>query len=93
MVIDGKVYVSGGFSRRWDAAAGKWRLETLGTLYVYDPAVDRWTRKRDIPVTSAKGVSAVYHGKLHVPAGYPDALFRYDPTTDRWVRLTDVPYG
>jgi hypothetical protein len=41
-VIDGKIYVSGGLARR-DA----YQL----ALFMYDPVVDRWTAKRDMPST------------------------------------------
>ena len=39
--INGKIYVSGGFTRRWDEQRGVWQLETLRSLYVYDPATDK----------------------------------------------------
>lgn len=101
--IDGKLYVSGGFTRRWDERRGVWRLETLRSLYVYDPAANAWTRRRDMPITTANGVSAAHNGMLYVATSCYDtaicgetydlgALWRYNPATDRWVLLGRVPH-
>jgi hypothetical protein len=50
-----------------------------GTLYVYDPAANTWTRKSDIPAVTneagdryygaGNGVTAVIKGKLYVVSG------------------------
>jgi N-acetylneuraminic acid mutarotase len=101
--LDGKIYVSGGFTRRWDERRGVWRLETLRSLFVYDPASDSWTRRRDMPITSANGVSGSYRGMLYVATPCYDtalcgedsergALWRYNPATDRWVLLDRTPH-
>ena len=100
--LEGKIYVSGGFTRRFDERRGVWRLETLKSLYVYDPKVDRWTRRRDMPIATVNGVSAAYNGMLYVATPcYDDAvcgrqfdqgaLWRYDPATDQWVLLGRTP--
>ena len=102
-VIDGKIYVSGGYDDR----SG---LFPWGTLRMYDPATDTWTRKSDIPRVdgpggdryygAGNGVTGVIQGKLYVVSGcfMPDIgvgyfewcdplFFRYNPVTDRWVTL------
>jgi N-acetylneuraminic acid mutarotase len=74
-VIDGKIYVSGGYSE-W---ADRFPVEALR---MYDPATDTWTRKRDIPSVKAgpepwaenqyglgNGVTGVINGKLYVVSG------------------------
>jgi N-acetylneuraminic acid mutarotase len=97
--INGKIYVSGGFTRRWDEQHGVWRLQTVKSLYVYDPATNTWTRRRDMPITTVQGVSAAYKGLLYVATDCFDevvcgeqddrgALWRYNPSTDRWVLLS-----
>lgn len=69
-VINGKIYVSGGFTN--------YHLDDLSIgLYVYDPAANTWTRKHDLPVKEfagsdvtdffgARGVTGVIGGKLYV---------------------------
>lgn len=68
-VINGKIYVSGGFS--------DYSQEYLSNaLYMYDPSTNTWTRKRDMPsvkgrysdpnYVGAQGVTGVINGKLYV---------------------------
>jgi N-acetylneuraminic acid mutarotase len=101
-VINGKIYVSGGYSDYGGDFPG-WQL------LMYDPATNTWTRKRDLPVVTSDGlrqyamgdgVTGVINGKLYVvsgcflanePWGYDEdcnpLFFRYNPSTDRWVTL------
>jgi N-acetylneuraminic acid mutarotase len=101
-VIDGKIYVSGGYSDY--GGDFPW-----GSLYMYDPATNIWTEKRGIPRVggpgeyqygAGNGVTGVINGKLYVvsgcfmawePWGYYEEcnplFFRYNPATDRWVTL------
>jgi N-acetylneuraminic acid mutarotase len=104
-VINGKIYVSGGYSD-W----GGWFPG--GDLYVYDPATNTWTRKRDMPSVTTDdyyvrhpgglGVTGVINGKLYVvsgcfwawePWGYVEdcspLFYRYNPVTDQWTTLPD----
>ena len=101
--INGKIYVSGGFSRIFDAQHGVYRLDVLRSLYVYDPATNRWIRKSDMPIGTVHGVSAAYQGRLYVATSCYDtdycgedfdsgALWRYDPSTDRWTLLGRTPH-
>ena len=68
-VIDGKIYVSGGFTN--------YNLDKLSlALLMYDPARNTWTGKRGLPITTdqygndsffgARGVTGVIGGKLYV---------------------------
>jgi N-acetylneuraminic acid mutarotase len=94
VTINNKIYVSGG---------------TLGdngeqsSLYMFDPATNRWTRKHDMPEFTAGGMSDQHNGQLYVVTNCqgetcdhlsnPDAplFFRYDPATDTWTTLPPPP--
>jgi N-acetylneuraminic acid mutarotase len=101
--LNGKIYVSGGFTRYWDASAGVWRLKTSKALYVYDVAKNTWTRKADLPTSNIHGVRAAYNGFVYVAASCLDdarcgdtehgAVWRYNPSTDRWTLESRVPNG
>jgi N-acetylneuraminic acid mutarotase len=90
VAIGGKIYISGGRPSSHNV---------YGSLYVYDPASNSWSRKTDMPNTSYNGVSAAINGKLYVltycqdpehgcyPNGLLRELYRYDPATDRWTTL------
>jgi hypothetical protein len=66
-VINGKIYVSGGFSVHGEPPTR--------VLYVYDPGTDTWTRKRDLPAIGGPspgwtvgfgGVTGVIKNQLYV---------------------------
>jgi N-acetylneuraminic acid mutarotase len=93
-VIGGKVYLGGGFVNTGDGFAA------LQTMYAYDPATDRLTRKANIPRPSAGGVSGVISGKLYLLIGsggdFGDRtsrrFYRYNPATNAWSSLPSCPH-
>ncbi len=77
-VIDGKLYVAGGFQMCGPCTP-------LSTLEVYDPATDTWSTKASLPTPVANAASAVVNGTLYVIGGSGTALVqKYDPATDSW---------
>jgi hypothetical protein len=99
-VIDGKVYIAGGFlGYTWFS----WELR------VYDPASDTWSYGRNVPVPGYAGVTGVLSGKLYLLARCINAygcdveeylppndgrfFGFYDPATDTWTKLTPPPSG
>ncbi len=102
-VINGKIYVPGGFSY-WYPQRG---------MLMYDPVKNTWAVKSPIPYIrydagasifgAGSGVSGVINGKLYVLTQCWDTsdqqyrpcdealLFRYNPITDRWARLASPP--
>ena len=95
--IDSKIYIAGGLIGF---------NEALRSLWQYDPATDTWTKKRDLPLEGADGVSGVVGGKLYVltrcqgcenPDYRPPNDIRffgsYDPATDQWTPLALPPGG
>jgi Kelch motif len=99
--LNGRIYVSGGRTRRWDEEHAVYRSQTVRLHHVYDPATNQWTRKRDIPTLSSSGVSAAYQGMIYVATvcaeptlcgDLPgDAIWRYNPSNDRWILLSRAP--
>ena len=103
-VLNGRIYVSGGYTRRFDEQSGVYLLESLKSLYVYDPGRNSWTRKADMPITTASGLSGVYGGFLYVATSCSNqsycgerfdrgALFRYNPANNNWVLLSRIPHN
>jgi N-acetylneuraminic acid mutarotase len=85
-VIGGKIYVTGGYTK-----AGEYSGSTA-SLFVYNPASDTWTQKRNMPAPGGGGVTAVIRGQLYVvtfnySANQVVRFFRYDPTKDSWTTL------
>jgi N-acetylneuraminic acid mutarotase len=87
-VINGKIHVSGG-------VRSSGQKERVASLFVFDPATNVWTQKRDMPEAGSSGITGVMQGKLYVvtvnKSGVAN-LFRYSPTTDRWSRLPSTDY-
>jgi N-acetylneuraminic acid mutarotase len=80
-VISGKIYISGGEVNPTHFSQA---------LYMYDPAKNIWTRKRDMPTGGIGGVTGVINGKLYVLTGcidMPCLFYRYNPVTDQWGTL------
>jgi N-acetylneuraminic acid mutarotase len=98
--INGKIYVSGGFTRRWDPVAQVYRIHTVKSFYVYTPGTNTWARKRDMPMATVNGASAGYNGMLYVAASCSQSsqcpatsskLWRYNPGTDQWSTVATRP--
>ncbi|MCH8196586.1 MAG: hypothetical protein IH904_00755 [Proteobacteria bacterium] len=85
-VIDGKLFVVGGFP------ACPPCVPQFATLEVYDPATDTWDTTRAPMPTPREGMkAAAIDGKLHVVGGFlrpsdvsTGILEVYDPATDTW---------
>jgi N-acetylneuraminic acid mutarotase len=70
-VINGKLYVAGGFHG----------LQPVAHLDVYDPATNTWKTLAPIP-RAGKAIGAAMDGKLFV-ISWPNA-YVYNPLTNRW---------
>jgi N-acetylneuraminic acid mutarotase len=75
-LIGGKFYLPGGELHTGD---GYFKLRIL---QVYDPVADVWTRKSDMPVASAYGVSGVIGGQLYVLTGDNNSELNGQPCPD-----------
>jgi N-acetylneuraminic acid mutarotase len=90
----GKLYVFGGLALAW---------KPIGMVMEYDPATDRWTRKRDMPAYHHHFALAESNGRIYMFGGFrlPDSgrptwipvdnAWEYDPKADAWKALAPVP--
>jgi N-acetylneuraminic acid mutarotase len=84
-VIDGKIYVAGGYLSPYTDA-----------LNVYDPNTDTWTAKAKLPVAVGYTAAVSLNGKLYVVGGQNstgilNSVYQYDPSTDTWTSLAPMP--
>jgi N-acetylneuraminic acid mutarotase len=90
----GKLHVFCGLAPGW---------KPIGMVYEYDPAADRWTKKKPMPLLSHHVAFAEYRGKIYafggfvLPASGPpawapvDNAWEYDPAADSWKALAPLP--
>ncbi|MFC1793953.1 kelch repeat-containing protein, partial [Planctomycetota bacterium] len=89
-VVDGKIYVIGGYNF-WGGGAA------LAAVEEYDPATDTWTKKADMPAPRGALGTSVVNGKVYVIGGNGKGdvtlatVEEYDPATDTWTRKADMP--
>lgn len=88
------LYISGGWNFSGDSS--HW-TDVSSRMFAYDVAHDRLTRKADMPLGTAEGVTGVIDDKLYVLAGkcvgqpLCRRFYRYDPSTDVWTQLAPAP--
>jgi N-acetylneuraminic acid mutarotase len=90
----GRLYVFCGLAPGW---------KPIGLVYEYDPASDKWTKKKTMPLLSHHVAFTEYRGKIYAFGGfvYPssgpaawvpvDNAWEYDPATDSWKALAPMP--
>ena len=86
-VLDGKIYVIGGF--RW-GPDGETIL--IKSVEIYDPAIDSWTKKSDMPIARNIGSASVVSAKIYAIGGFligpglsRSDVEEYDSVTDTWL--------
>jgi N-acetylneuraminic acid mutarotase len=90
-VVNGRIYVIGG--ERGPEA------EPASAVEEYDPAMDIWRKKADMPIPKACAAISTINGKIYVIGGSkvgipwgPDPIVQvYDPVTDKWATAADIP--
>jgi len=90
----GKMYVFCGLAPGW---------KPIGMVYEYDPATDKWSKKKPMPLLSHHVAFTEYRGKIYAFGGfvYPasgpaawvpvDNAWEYDPAADSWKALAPMP--
>jgi N-acetylneuraminic acid mutarotase len=92
---NGKMYVFCGLAPGWNP---------IGMVYEYDPAGDKWAKKKPMPLASHHVSFTEYKGKIYAfggfvlpPKGQPpawvpiDNAWEYDPAADSWKALAPLP--
>jgi N-acetylneuraminic acid mutarotase len=84
-VLDGKIYVAGGFGA--GARADR-----------YDPDTDEWQRLADLPVETNHPGIVVREGRVILAGGYAmdgasaySGMWAYDPDADSWEAIGELP--
>ena len=73
-VINGKIYVIGGYLRE------NKKFKKLSTVEIYDPATDRWTQEPDMPMGKWGHETEVIDGQIYIFGGGPVTSVQvYDP--------------
>jgi N-acetylneuraminic acid mutarotase len=92
-VVNGKIYAIGGYLE-----------DGLGTGYLatveeYDPLVDAWSTKLDMPTARRHLAAAAVNGKIYAIGGFNLDTYdlatveEYDPLGDAWTTKPDMPTG
>ncbi len=91
---NGKMYVFCGLAPAW---------KPMGLVYEYDPATDKWTKKKPMGLASHHVAFTEMNGKIYAfggfvpptsgpPAWVPiDNAWEYDPANDSWKALAPMP--
>jgi N-acetylneuraminic acid mutarotase len=92
-VINGKLYVVGGFGFNPFGSPA-------GLVYEYDPGTDKWTKKKEIPVKVHHQAQTTVNGKLYILGGCLRAIsgemsstnaWEFDPVADTYKALAPIP--
>ncbi|NDI37236.1 kelch repeat-containing protein [Chengkuizengella sediminis] len=88
-VIDGKIYVMGGYNKHSDIVTNR--------VEVYNPDTNTWTYIENMNVARHSFNSEVIDGKIYVMGGQGvystdvlDSVEMYDPSTNTWTQLTSM---
>ena len=89
--VGGRLFVIGGqTSTRGNALMAGF----VNSVYAYDPASDKWTKKAPMPTERSSGVTGVIDGRIYVAGGRPPHghdFAVYDPAGDSWQVLPKLP--
>jgi len=94
-VVNGKIYVIGGAVKDGE----DWAV--TASVEEYDPEIDTWTKKADMPTARGYFRAATVNGKIYAIGGREAggyftmfaAVEEYDPMTNTWKKLPDMLPG
>lgn len=94
-VADGKLYVFAGLAPGW---------KPIGMVYEYDPAANKWTKKKPMPLATHHVAFVAHNDKIYGFGGFRlpetgpgawvplDNAWEYDPAADAWKELAPLPH-
>lgn len=98
-VLNGKIYVVGGFNE--PSLSNIAKLAVSNAVEVYDPQSDAWTAAAPLPVRLHHTATAVIGDRLYVIGGFTtgflslwnpvNSAYRYDPAANTWEDLPPMP--
>lgn len=89
--INGKGYVGGGIDDE---------ISSIGNIFnefwMYDPTLNTWTSKANVPITAFRSTGISCNGKGYVIGGADDwtlysNVYEYNPLTDTWTAKASFP--
>jgi hypothetical protein len=92
VVLDGRIYVMGGFTINSD--------EPIARVQIYDVAGDQWSLGTPLPEPVHHAGAALVGGKIYQIGGFHnafgqrdpiDAVWAFDPATRQWERRAPLP--
>ena len=95
-VIDGKIYVMGGYEAIDNRGVN---LKILDVVEAYDPHTNIWEKKKEMPALRFQFGIGAAAGKIYVIGGSNffenpwrfDLVEAYDPVSDTWAKRADMP--
>jgi len=89
--LNGKIYAIGG--AKYDA---NMNVVILSAVEEYDPIIDKWIKKADMPAPRQNLSTSVVNGKIYAIGGWGgiselSTVEEYDPLADRWTKKADMP--
>jgi N-acetylneuraminic acid mutarotase len=97
-VVNGKIYAIGGGA---SSSALYTSVEVFSTVEEYDPAIDTWTTKSEMPTKRVCHHASVVDGRIYIIGGsdastdddrsHVRTVEVYDPATDTWTQKGDMP--
>lgn len=93
-VVKGKIYAMG-----WGVFGGPAGVQPRSDVYEYDPVLDTWEKKADMPTTRMVISADAVAGKIYAVGGtlgvdpfqHITKVEIYDPNQDMWMVGTDFP--
>jgi len=91
-VINDKILVIGGADKNGLPS------ESVRNIMEYDPELNKWRKKSDMPEAIVSPSSCILNGKIYIIGGMglennvgTSTVEEYDPVIDKWTRKSDMP--